>query len=32
MAATQAVVLNEGEVGRRSQSMARVGVGFFNHF
>ena len=30
--ATQAVVLNEGEVGRGSQSMARGGVGFINHF
>ena len=29
--ATQAVVLNEGEVGRRSQSMAGGGAGFFNH-
>jgi len=25
-------MLNEGEVGRRSQSMAGGGVGFFNHF
>ena len=25
-------MLKEGEVGRRSQSKARGGVGFFNHF
>jgi len=30
--ATQAVVLNEGEVSRRTQSLARGGAGVVNHF